>query len=92
MISRTPQGAGKTEIDATGLVVALGIIDIHSHSDHVIPEDGRAESKVRQGVTTDVLGEGKSSGPYHGSASKLTASLGRGTRSFAALVDVTGAV
>ena len=67
MISRTRLGAGKTEIDATGLVVAPGFIDIHSHSDLVILEDGRAESKVRQGVTTDVLGEGSSSGPYHGS-------------------------
>ncbi len=67
LISRTPLGAGKVEIDATGLVVAPGFIDIHSHSDLVILEDGRAESKVRQGVTTDILGEGSSSGPYHGS-------------------------
>ncbi len=66
MISRTSLGAGKVEIDAAGLVVAPGFIDIHSHSDLVILEDGRAESKVRQGVTTDVLGEGSSSGPYHG--------------------------
>lgn len=66
-IGRIPRGTGKTEIDATGLVAAPGFIDIHSHSDLVILEDGRAESKVRQGVTTDVLGEGNSSGPYHGS-------------------------
>ena len=66
-IGRIPPGTGKTEIDATGLVVAPGFIDIHSHSDLVILEDGRAESKVRQGVTTDILGEGNSSGPYHGS-------------------------
>jgi N-acyl-D-aspartate/D-glutamate deacylase len=66
-IGRIPPGTGKTEIDATGLVVAPGFIDIHSHSDLVILEDGRAQSKVRQGVTTDVLGEGSSSGPYLGS-------------------------
>lgn len=65
-IGRIAPGTGKREIDATGLVVAPGFIDIHSHSDLVILEDGRAESKVRQGVTTEVLGEGSSPGPYHG--------------------------
>lgn len=65
-IGKIPIGAGTAEIDAAGLVVAPGFIDIHSHSDLVILEDGRAESKVRQGVTTDVLGEGSSSGPYYG--------------------------
>jgi len=66
-IGKLPEGAGKTDINASGLVVAPGFIDIHSHSDLVVLEDGRAESKVRQGVTTDVLGEGNSSGPYYGS-------------------------
>lgn len=66
-IGRIPPGSGRTEIDATGLVVAPGFIDIHSHSDRTILEDGRAESKVRQGVTTEVLGEGTSAGPYYGS-------------------------
>ena len=65
-IGKIPIGAGTADIDAAGLVVAPGFIDIHSHSDLVILEDGRAESKVRQGVTTDVLGEGSSSGPYYG--------------------------
>jgi len=66
-IGNIGEGTAASQIDATGLVVAPGFIDIHSHSDLVILEDGRAESKVRQGVTTDVLGEGSSSGPYHGS-------------------------
>lgn len=57
------------EIDANSLVVAPGFIDIHSHSDFVIFEDPRAESKVRQGVTTEVLGEGTSAGPWYGSLS-----------------------
>lgn len=57
--------AAKT-IDAKGLVVAPGFIDIHSHSDIPVLEDGRAESKVRQGVTLDVLGEGPSAGPAKG--------------------------
>ncbi len=66
---KIPKGTAKTEIDATGLVVSPGFIDIHSHSDLVILEDTRAESKVRQGVTTDVLGEGSSEGPWHGATS-----------------------
>ncbi|HEX3146526.1 MAG TPA: D-aminoacylase [Gemmataceae bacterium] len=57
---------GKREIDAKGLVVAPGFIDMHSHSDTLLLEDGNALSKVRQGVTTEVLGEGNSAGPYTG--------------------------
>jgi N-acyl-D-amino-acid deacylase len=64
-IGRVPQ-AGKREIDARGLVVAPGFIDIHSHSDFTLLEDGSAASKIRQGVTTEVLGESGSAGPYQG--------------------------
>src|SRR3954471_5508114 len=42
-------GTGKREIDAKGLVIAPGFIDMHSHSDTVLLEDGNAPSKVRQG-------------------------------------------
>lgn len=59
-------GRGRREIDVSGLVVSPGFIDIHSHSDWTLFEDGNAESKIRQGVTTDVLGEGFSGGPYSG--------------------------
>ncbi|HET7771864.1 MAG TPA: amidohydrolase family protein [Chloroflexota bacterium] len=45
-----------TEIDATGLVVSPGFIDIHTHSDTPLIVDGRGWSKLRQGVTTDVVG------------------------------------
>ncbi len=51
-------------IDAAGLMVAPGFIDIHSHSDFLLLEDGNAQSKIRQGVTTEVLGEGRSAGPF----------------------------
>src|SRR5215204_1960529 len=57
---------GKREIDAKGLIVAPGFIDMHSHSDFTILEDGNAQSKIRQGVTTEVLGESTSPGPYQG--------------------------
>ena len=49
--------AGGAEwIDATGLIVAPGWIDLHSHSDVTLLSDGRARSKVAQGVTTEVNG------------------------------------
>ncbi len=62
-------GKGKREIDAKGLIVAPGFIDMHSHSDFTILEDGKAMSKITQGVTTEVLGESSSPGPFQG---KLT--------------------
>ena len=65
-IGRVPKGPAKREIDARGLVVAPGFIDIHSHSDYLLVADGDAQSKVRQGVTTEVLGEGHSVAPYKG--------------------------
>jgi N-acyl-D-amino-acid deacylase len=46
----------RRSIDATGQVVAPGFIDIHTHSDFTLPLNPRAESKIRQGVTTEVLG------------------------------------
>lgn len=43
-------------IDATGLVVAPGFIDIHTHSDLTLLTDSRGASKVSQGVTTEIIG------------------------------------
>ena len=43
-------------IDATGLVVAPGFIDLHSHSDLMILAEPLHEPKVRQGVTTEIVG------------------------------------
>lgn len=62
-VGRVPAGKAKREIDVRNLVVAPGFIDMHSHSDFLLLEDGSAPSKVRQGVTTEVLGEGTSAGP-----------------------------
>jgi N-acyl-D-amino-acid deacylase len=47
--------ASKT-IDAAGLAVAPGFIDIKTHSDFTLPINPKAESKVRQGVTTEIIG------------------------------------
>ncbi|MGP0090586.1 MAG: N-acyl-D-amino-acid deacylase family protein [Xanthobacteraceae bacterium] len=43
-------------IDARGLTVAPGFIDIKTHSDFTLPINPKAESKVRQGVTTEIIG------------------------------------
>ncbi len=63
-VGRNLPGTAKHEIDAKGRVVSPGFIDIHSHSDFLLLEDGDAQSKIRQGVTTEILGEGNSAGPY----------------------------
>ncbi len=55
--------AARRKIDASGLVVAPGFFDIHNHSDYTIVEDGDAQSMVRQGVTSMILGEGRSAAP-----------------------------
>lgn len=60
------KGSSKRDINAGDLVVAPGFIDMHSHSDWVLLEDGNAQSKIRQGVTTEILGEGTSTGPTKG--------------------------
>jgi len=44
------------EIDATGLYVAPGFVDLHSHSDYTLLVDPRAASAIHQGVTTEVVG------------------------------------
>ncbi len=63
-VGRVPEGKARREIDARGLIVAPGFIDMHSHSDYLLLEDGHAQSTIRQGVTTEVLGEGASVAPY----------------------------
>ena len=50
-----PTGAVKI-IDAEGLAVTPGFIDIKTHSDFTLPINPKAESKVRQGVTTEIIG------------------------------------
>ena len=54
--------AGMT-IDAAGLAVAPGFINMLSHSYHSILQDGRSLGELKQGVTTQIFGEGNSMGP-----------------------------
>jgi N-acyl-D-amino-acid deacylase len=63
-VGRALTGRGSEEIDARGLAVAPGFVDIHSHADGTLFDDPRAESVVRQGITTVVVGQdGGSRGP-----------------------------
>jgi N-acyl-D-amino-acid deacylase len=49
-------GSARREIDVSGLAVTPGFIDIKTHSDFTLPINPKAESKVRQGVTTEIIG------------------------------------
>ena len=61
---RRTEPAGRT-IDATGKVVAPGFIDLHSHSGLMILAEPLHEPKVRQGITTEVIGvDGNSYAPF----------------------------
>jgi N-acyl-D-amino-acid deacylase len=55
----------KTIIDATGLAVAPGFINMLSWSTESLIQDGRSQSEIRQGVTTEIMGEGESMGPVN---------------------------
>ncbi|GAC1702119.1 MAG: D-aminoacylase [Candidatus Limnocylindrales bacterium] len=55
---------GRREIDARGLVVAPGFINMLSWAFDSLMADGRSQSDIRQGVTLEVFGEGRSAGPY----------------------------
>lgn len=62
VVGRVSGTAART-IDASGLVVAPGFIDIHNHSDTTLLDDPDAQSMIRQGVTSMILGEGGSAAP-----------------------------
>jgi N-acyl-D-amino-acid deacylase len=61
---------GKVEIDATGLAVAPGFINMLSWATESLIEDGRSQSDIRQGVTLEIFGEGFSMGPLNNSMKK----------------------
>ena len=54
-----------TKVDATNLVVAPGFIDLLGQSEFNVLVDGRAASKILQGVTTEITGEGSSIAPVN---------------------------
>ena len=58
-------GRGRIEVDAAGLVVAPGFINMLSWATESLIENGRSQSDIRQGVTLEVFGEGSSMGPLN---------------------------
>src|SRR6266550_2445022 len=59
------KASAKKTIDARGLAVAPGFINMLSWSNESLIQDGRSQSEIRQGVTTEIMGEGKSMGPLN---------------------------
>ncbi|HWA58963.1 MAG TPA: D-aminoacylase [Gemmatimonadales bacterium] len=62
-IGELGRATGKVEVDATGLAVAPGFINMLSWANEDLMVDGRSQSDIRQGVTLEVFGEGESMGP-----------------------------
>src|SRR5213082_1491335 len=59
------KASAKKTIDARGLAVAPGFINMLSWSTESLIQDGRSQSEIRQGVTTEIMGEGESMGPLN---------------------------
>ena len=71
IVALTPTGQISSEqanevVDATGMVVCPGFIDILSHSILPLMADGRCLSKIKQGVTTEIMGESWTPAPFGG--------------------------
>jgi dihydroorotase/N-acyl-D-amino-acid deacylase len=64
-VGKLPTARAKRVVDATGLVVAPGFIDLLGQSEYNVLVDGRAASKITQGITTEVTGEGSSIAPLN---------------------------
>src|SRR6266508_633392 len=62
-VGRLAGAPAKRTIDGSGLVVAPGFIDLLGQSEYYVLVDGRAASKITQGITTEVTGEGESIAP-----------------------------
>jgi N-acyl-D-amino-acid deacylase len=64
-IGNLSASSARRRIDASGLVIAPGFIDMLGQSEFSVLVDNRAASKITQGVTTEVTGEGTSIGPIN---------------------------
>src|SRR5688500_18458168 len=65
------RGKAAREIDAQGLAVAPGFINMLSWATESLIEDGRSQSDIQQGVTLEVMGEGNSMGPVTDTLRKI---------------------
>ncbi len=64
-VGKLKSATAKTQLDAKGLAVAPGFINMLSWANESLIEDGRSQSDIRQGVTLEVMGEGESMGPLN---------------------------
>jgi N-acyl-D-amino-acid deacylase len=64
-IGHLEKHVGRSEIDATGLAVAPGFINMLSWANESLIQDGRSLGDIYQGVTLEVMGEGTSMGPMN---------------------------
>jgi N-acyl-D-amino-acid deacylase len=64
-IGLMPDARARRELDARGLAVAPGFINMLSWANESLLADGRSQSNIRQGVTLEVMGEGESMGPLN---------------------------
>jgi N-acyl-D-amino-acid deacylase len=65
LVGDAGRARGREEIDAAGLAVAPGFVNILSWAGEALLHDGRSQSDIRQGVTLEVMGEGRSMGPLN---------------------------
>lgn len=64
LIGDLSHASAKNEIDAKGMAVSPGFINMLSWANESLIEDGRSQGDIRQGVTLEVMGEGWSMGPF----------------------------
>ena len=64
------QDKGRVEVEAKGMAVAPGFINVLSWANESLLEDGRSQSDIRQGVTLEIMGEGESMGPLNAAMKK----------------------
>ncbi|HYJ38652.1 MAG TPA: D-aminoacylase [Chitinophagaceae bacterium] len=74
-IGNLKNATAKKEIDANGMAVAPGFINMLSWATESLIEDGRSQSDIRQGVTLEIMGEGESMGPLN---ERMKAQMARG--------------
>src|SRR5207237_9507630 len=69
-MGRLGDAKGRAEINARGLAVAPGFINMLSWANESLVDEGRSQSDIRQGVTLEVMGEGESMGPLNAEMKK----------------------